>query len=293
MGGIKHNSFYLGEINNPNGTVNISLTQVGGSSADLIGATITITDDDSGETLLTATWNGSTITTEIDVNTNYTVSVETIAGYTSCAPQSYQAGYQTERNISFQYRALGVFIEATDGTLYTVTQWDSAGKTANSIVLITNACKRRWALVDFVSKEVTTDATKERSYINVLPLISNEITARTDYNGKSNTQKALTVDNSTNFVAGYCNVYTFPDGVTKGYWPAYGEIYQLQLNATAFNACRTKLGLNYYDSYFFSSSFAGNADGTIAMFWSLRSDGYVDTRYGRWGYPFIPAAEYE
>ena len=283
----------LGEINNPNGTVNISLTQVGGSSADLIGTTITITDDDSGETLLTATWNGSTITTEIDVNTNYTVSVETIAGYKSCAPQSYQAGYQTERNISFQYRALGVFIEATDGTLYTVTQWDSAGKTANSIVLITNACKRRWALVDFVSKEVTTDATKERSYINVLPLISNEITARTDYNGKSNTQKALTVDNSTNFVAGYCNAYTFPDGVTKGYWPAYGEIYQLQLNATAFNACRTKLGLNYYDSYFLSSSFAGNADGTLAIFWSLRSDGYVDTRYGKWGYPFIPAAEYE
>lgn len=278
---------------NPNETVNISLTQVGGNSADLISAAVTIIDDDSGDTLFTGTWNGNTITTEIDVNTNYTVSVETIAGYMPCTPQSYQAGYQTERNISFQYRALGVFIEATDGTLYTATQWDSAGKTANSIVLITNVCKRRWALVDFVAKESTTDATKERTYINVLPLIDNETTARTDYNGRSNTQKALTVESSTERAAGYCNAYTFPNGVTNGYWPAYGEVYQLLLNVNAFNACRAKLGLNDYNNYFMSSSFAGNADGVIAMFWSVDSIGRSDTRYGRWGYYVIPAAEYE
>ena len=78
---------------NPNEIVNISLTQVNGDSADLIGAAVTITDDDSGDTLLTTTWNGSTITTEIDVNTNYTVSVDTIEGYKTCPDQSYQAGY--------------------------------------------------------------------------------------------------------------------------------------------------------------------------------------------------------
>ena len=86
---------------NPNEVVNITLLQVGGNNADLTGASVTITDDNSGDTLLIAAWNGNTITTEIDVNTNYTVSVETITGYLACADQPYQAGYQTERNISF------------------------------------------------------------------------------------------------------------------------------------------------------------------------------------------------
>ena len=74
---------------NPNETVNISLTQIGGNSADLIGASITITDDDSGDTLYTGSWAGTTLTTEMDVNTEYTISVSVVTGYLTCQDQSY------------------------------------------------------------------------------------------------------------------------------------------------------------------------------------------------------------
>ena len=218
------------------------MTQVGGSSSDLIGVSITITDDDSGDTLLTATWNGSTITTEIDVNTNYTVSVETIAGYLACADQSYQAGYQSTRNIGFQYRSTGSFVEATDGTLYKSSDWASSGKTAKSVVLITSTIRRRIGLNQAHRPIYTNNNGNVENYLTAYP--SNG--GKDDFNGYENTQGLLrfniaTNTNNSNYAAPYAYSYMF-DSNTHGYVPSSGELYIIMQNYVAINQCLAACG---------------------------------------------------
>ena len=245
---------------NPNETINISLTQVGGDSADLIGSTVTITDDDSGDTLFTDTWNGSTITAEIEVNTNYTISVETIAGYLACEPQSYLAGYQTIRDIHFQYIASGAFVEATDGTLYRSTAWNSSGKIANAVVLITDACKIRIALTK-------TKLPVHNAYIspleNYLSGHQDIILAELDYDNEGNTDKLIQFNiaygtNTTSYAAPYCRNFSFsyPSG-KKGSMPAFGCLKQMGLNITEINNCLSVCNGSAIASEYMTSSTYG------------------------------------
>ena len=224
-----------GSTTNPNETVNIFLTQIGGSSADLIGASVTIADDDSGDTLLTATWNGSTITTEIDVNTNYTVSVGTISGYLDCPYQSYQAGYQTERAITFNYQALGVYIEATDHTLYTSSNWSSSGKTANSIVIISENVSFRLALT-----ESSSALPIHKNFSDPIETYLAVPTTTPYYGGKLDTDKIVAFNtaygsNTISYAAPWVKNFTFPDGSKNCYMPATGHCSLLYNNKTAIN----------------------------------------------------------
>lgn len=226
---------------NPNETVNISLTQVGGNSADLIGATVTITDDDTSDTILTTTWNGSTITTEVDVNTNYTVSVGVITGYLACADQSYQAGYQTTRNIGFQYRATGVFVEATDGKLYTSSTWQSQNQ-AKSVVLITNQLQRRIGLTQAHKPIYTNNNGNVENYLTAYP--NNH--GWDDFDGYKNTQGLLafniaTNTNNTNYAAPYAYSYMF-DNELHGYLPSSGELNIIMSNYVEVNKCLAACG---------------------------------------------------
>lgn len=280
---------------NPNETVNISLTQVGGNSADLTGASITITDDDSGDTLYTTTWAGSTITTEIDVNTNYTVSVETIAGYLACPDQSYQAGYQTERNISFQYRASGAYVEATDGTLYTSSAWASSGKTANAVVVLTDACKVRMALTE-------TTLPIHSNYIdpleNYITTKRDETTAKADYDGEGNTDNIIRFNiayntNTTSYAAPYCRAFTFtyPTG-QKGSLPAAGQVWTIRQNKTSINACLTACGGTPITSVYWSSTCYGKHSDGFQHNWYLRHDDALGHDYIRETSKVRPVSNY-
>lgn len=263
---------------NPKETVNISLTQVGGSSADLIGASVTITNDDTSETLFTAAWNGSTITTEIPMLTYYTVSVENIEGYLAYEPQSYQAGYQTERNISFQYRAIGAFVEATDGTLYTAAQWASSGKTANSVVLFTSQTKFRIALVE--SNMAIHSA--NGSFIGYLPALS-LVDAMADFDGYNNTEQIIKFNaangtNNPSYAAQYCKEYTFPDGTNKGYVMSAGQLNLLTLNKVQISECLSACGGTelHLSEYYYSSTVQSETSTETSMWIS-----YVGN--GNWG----------
>jgi hypothetical protein len=52
---------------------------------------------------------------------------------------------------------------------------------------------------------------------------SSSTTAKTDYNGRLNTDAILSLKPDTDLAAGYCNSFIFPDGVTKGHLPSCGE----------------------------------------------------------------------
>ena len=289
---------------NPNETVNISLTQVGGNSADLTGASITITDDDSGDTLYTGTWAGTILTTEIDVNTNYTVSVETISGYIACADQSYQAGYQTERSITFQYKALGAFVEATDGTLYTASTWASSGKTANAVVLITSNHSLRVALVEAVLS-ITQDNVNPTAVNPYYPTIKDETQATNDFDGEGNTQKirdftrTISQDTST-YAATYCALHTFTYGNKSSYMPAYGQVLLIVNNKTIIDNClevcggtKIKTAPNGSNDNAIWSSTRGENHPSLnsARFW--KNGTYTGTDNASWKDYVRPVADYE
>lgn len=198
--------------------------------------------------------------------TYYTVSVDTIAGYLACEPQSYQAGYQTERNISFQYIALGAFVEATDGTLYTASAWASAGKTANSVVFITENISVRIALVEAGLLIHSNETTSKDNYMEPLP---DTTLASVDYDGKSNTTKLVRFNiayntNTNSYAAPYCNNYTFPDGITKAYLPSLGQGLEIAKNKSQIDSCLTACGGTLlgvytatYPNYMWTSTYYG------------------------------------
>lgn len=130
------NYVLVGSSVNTNETVNISVTQIGGNSSDLIGTTVVVSDADSGEVFLNTTWTGSTISLDIPVGTSYKVEGGTISGYIT-GRVTYVARFNNIRNIELQYKGYGVYVEAIDGTLYSSSTWGASGKTANSVVLIT------------------------------------------------------------------------------------------------------------------------------------------------------------
>lgn len=280
---------------NPNETVNISLTQVGGNSADLIGAAVTITDDDTGDTLFSATWNDSIITAEIDVNTNYTVSVETITGYSNSSFQSYHADFQNERNIIFRYVAIGVYVEAIDGTLYKSSFWASSGKTANAVVVIADACKVRIALTETSLMIHSSNTDPLENYITAKDQSSSIV----DYDGEGNTNKIIQFNtvygtNTTSYAAPYCKSYTFsyPIG-QKGCLPALGQLWTLVQNKTEVNTCLSACGGTVMDTsnFFWSSTFWGLA-GTNRGVW-IASDSLINNNGLAVIYKVRPISAYE
>jgi len=86
--------------------VNISLVTNQSSSSydsDLIGATITITDNTESTILLNTTWDGTDISFEIPVPVNYTISVGSITGYKTPSSITYDSRTGRNRNLEFQY----------------------------------------------------------------------------------------------------------------------------------------------------------------------------------------------
>lgn len=73
-----------------------------------------------------------------------------------------------------------------------------------------------------------------------------------DYNGEYNTSTILEkCQSATTYAAGLCNAYTFPDGTTKGYLPAEGELKLIGINRdmidSALSACGgSQLGTSTY-----------------------------------------------
>lgn len=273
---------------NPKETVNISLTQIGGSSADLIGAAVTITDDDSGDTLLTATWNGSIITAEIDINTNYTVSVETIAGYLACAPQYYQA-VQLARTIIFQYRGNGVFLEDTNHQLYTSSGWDSS-KTINGIVIITGIHNYRFS-VTYIGTNVT--------YSSSVSGIRNYITQRDpDYQGQQNTNGLANFEIANNLYSpGHvgCDAqhFLFPDLKTRAYAATITQLQMVYDNKTEYTACLSAIGSTYNGGWHTTSSLRKNENGTDTMAWVQMSNFQQANYNSVRAMVFIPVSDYE
>ena len=275
----------------------ISLEQVGGSSADLIGATINISI--SGVVIATFTWNGSPINYSIAPDTNYTVSVSTIEGYLTPKSQTFLSVWANLRPIVICYNSsIGVYIEATDGYLYTSSSWSNSGKTANAIVVLTSACKVRMALTETPLPIHSNGTDPLQNYITP---ISDFTSVKVDYDGEGNTNKIIQFNaaygtNTTSYAAPYCKAYTFtyPSG-QKGCLPSLGQLWTLYQNKTEVDACLVACGgtaMSTSSATWSSTYYGVNSYGQLCHHLSW-TNGYQNATKLDTGYFVRPISAYE
>ena len=106
----------------------------------LIGATISVVDTGTMQSLYDGTWQGSEIKVNISPLLNVRVAVGEVEGYATPAEQTFETVIQGERNLSFVYNACLVTVNATTnqsehtdvaGAQITVA-YDSVQKTVSS-----------------------------------------------------------------------------------------------------------------------------------------------------------------
>ncbi len=79
----------------------------------LIGATISVVDTGTMQSLYDGTWQGSEIKVNISPLINVRVTVGEVEGYATPAEQTFETATQGERNLSFVYNACLVTVNAT------------------------------------------------------------------------------------------------------------------------------------------------------------------------------------
>lgn len=187
------------------------------------------------------------VTAKIPFDVEYTVSVTTKSGYTSPSSVTETANSKS-KTISMEYILIvyGVFIEATDGTLHQSTEWTGA-KTANSIVVRQPTTAFRIALTQS-SNTMRIHSSNDGALENYMTAINDPSQAKLDMKSAENTANIMKLQSGTDYAAGYCNSFTFPDGKTKGLLPALGWMQTAYDNKAAVDACLAACGATAMDT---------------------------------------------
>lgn len=138
------------------------------------------------------------------------------------------------------YPLNGVYIEATNGELFTSDKW-TGSLTPNSVVVIQNGIRFRIALTQS-SSTMSIHSNYSDALENYMTAIGNEAQAKLDMKSAENTANIMKLQNGTDYAAGYCNSFTFPDGKTKGLLPALGWLKTAYDNKAAVDSCLAACG---------------------------------------------------
>ena len=151
----------------------------------------------------------------------------------------------------------GVYIEATNGKLFTSDKW-TGSLTANSVVVIQDEVRFRIALTQS-SSAMTIHSSYSGKLDNYMTAISDSSKAKLDMKSAENTANIRKLQSGTDYAAGYCNSFTFPDGKTKGLLPALGWLQTAYDNKAAVDACLAACGATAMDTsdYHWASTFYG------------------------------------
>lgn len=150
----------------------------------------------------------------------------------------------------------GVFIQHIDGTLYTTAQWAESGISndlANGVAVCDEEASFVMSLVKYSQVMWASDTT---TLIEGVTTTQDSSIAKTDYNGKKNTDAILKV--STSGAAYLCANYTFPNG-QKGYLPAIGEYMVVNRYEDDIDRALKQLGTYLQDVAYGQSSTQADA----------------------------------
>lgn len=170
----------------------------------------------------------------------------------------------------------GVYIEATNGELFSANKW-TGSLTPNSIVVIQDEVRFRIALTQS-SSTMKIHSSSSGTLENYMTAINDSSQAKLDMKSAENTANIMKLQSGTDYAAGYCNAFTFPDGKTKGLLPALGWLQTAYDNKAAVDACLAACGATAMDTsnYHWASTFWGVHSDDYRYCWILRwSDGNV------------------
>lgn len=159
----------------------------------------------------------------------------------------------------------GAYIEATNGELFTAEEW-TGSLTPNSVVVIQDEVRFRIALTQS-SNTMRINQKSSGALENYMTGIKDKEQAKLDMKSAENTANIMKLQSGTNYAAGYCNSFTFPDGKTKGLLPALGWWQTAYDNKAAVDACLAACGATAMNTKYHWAS----------TFWGAHSSG---TRYG-------------
>ena len=187
----------------------------------------------------------------------------------------------------------GVYIEATNGKLFTSDKW-TGSLTANSVVVIQDEVRFRIALTQS-SSTMKIHPSSSGTLENYMTAIRDSSRAKLDMKSAENTANIMKLQSGTDYAAGYCNSFTFPDGKTKGLLPALGWLQTAYDNKAAVDACLAACGATAMDTsnYHWASTFWGVGSTNYRNCWRLNwSDGIVSYTYLSKSYRVRPFAAY-
>ena len=169
----------------------------------------------------------------------------------------------------------GAYIEATNGKLFTSAKW-TGSLTANSVVVIQDEVRFRIALTQS-SNMMKIYSSADGALEKYMTAISDTAQAKLDMKSAENTANIMKLESGTDYAAGYCNSFTFPDGKTKGLLPALGWLQTAYDNKAAVDACLAACGATAMGtSYHWASTFWGAHSSGYRRCWILNwSNGSV------------------
>lgn len=183
----------------------------------------------------------------------------------------------------------GVYIETTNGELFTADEWIGS-LTPNSVVVIQDEVRFRIALTQS-SNTMKIHSSYDGALENYMTAISDSSQAKLDMKSAENTANIMKLQSGTDYAAGYCNSFTFPDGKTKGLLPALGWLWTAYNNKAAVDACLAACGATPMDTSndHWASTF-GVAGASVRKCWTLAwsngSVGYSGLTYSGSVRPF-------
>ena len=180
----------------------------------------------------------------------------------------------------------GVYIEATNGELFTSDKW-TGSLTPNSVVVIQDEVRFRIALTES-SRSMKIHSSSSGTLENYMTAISDNAQAKLDIKSADNTANIMKLQSGTGYAAGYCNAFTFPDGKTKGLLPAWGWLQTAYDNKAAVDACLSACGATAIetDNFHWASTFWGVNINDYRCCWVLR---WLD---GAVGYDILSHTQY-
>lgn len=167
----------------------------------------------------------------------------------------------------------GVYIQDINGKLWKTEDWDNSVK-PNAVAVIADEAKFLIALTQAPST-TTISSFSTAPLDNYMMAALDSAVAKADYNGAGNTANIMKLQSSTDYAAGYCNAFTFPDGSTKGYLPSLGQLNLAYQNKDAIDAALSKCGgIGMIEDYYWSSTFSG-VNGSGRSCWVFRWNGGI------------------
>lgn len=189
----------------------------------------------------------SPVSVKIPYDTDYSVSVNSKAGFELPDPLYFSAG-QRERDITVTYMAIkrGVFILDTSEKLIRKADWDTSNNSrAVGVAVLSDNCK-------FVISKKTINKKWCATSVLVTGIVTttNSAEAIKDYKGKENTDKIYSqLGNSNAIAVDYCKntVGLFPDN-RPGYLGSAGEWEEAVNNFNEVKECMTLIGGEAFQS---------------------------------------------